>query len=103
MTTRNDKNRTEGTDNFFYSILTLKNKNECYAFFEDLLSVNELRSLAQRYTVAEMLKKGKTYQQIEEATGASSATISKVAQSLNYGKGGYDIAINRLNAKRAAM
>ncbi len=101
MTSRFDKNRSEGTDNFFYSILTLKNRNECYAFFEDLLSVNELNSIAQRYTVAELLKSGKTYHEIEEITGASSATISKVAQALNYGHGGYDIAIGRSKARRS--
>ena len=103
MSNRFDKNRSDRTDDFFYSILMLKNKNECYDFFEDLKKKKKIQSIAQRYTVAKLLKSGMTYQQIEEATGASSATISKVSQSLNYGKGGYDIAISRLEKKKAAF
>ena len=65
-------------------------RQECYSFFEDLCTVNELLSLSQRFEVAAMLKDGKTYLEIAEKTGASTATISRVNRSLNYGNDGYE-------------
>ena len=92
-----DKIHTEAVDELFDAILTLKNKEECYCFFEDLCTVNELLSISQRYEVAKMLKEKKTYHDIAEKTGASTATISRVNRSLNYGNDGYDMVFGRLN------
>ena len=78
------KIRTEEVDHLFEAILTLQNKEECYQFFEDVCTVNELLSLAQRYEVAQMLRNKNTYLEIAEKTGASTATISRVNRSLNY-------------------
>ena len=79
----NKKIRTEAVDSLFEAILTLENKEECYSFFEDLCTVNELLSLSQRFEVASMLREKKTYLDIAEKTGASTATISRVNRSLN--------------------
>lgn len=81
----------------FEAVLTLKDADECYSFFEDVCTVNELLSLSQRYEVAKMLREGKTYLEIAERTGASTATISRVNRSLNYGNDGYDMVFSRLN------
>lgn len=75
----------------------MKNISECYKFFEDICTVNELKSLAQRLEVAKMLTDGETYSTIVQKTGASTATISRVNRALNYGSGGYKIILNRLN------
>ena len=87
--------RTE-VDHLFEAILTLKDKEECYTFFEDVCTINELLSISQRYEVAKMLREGKTYLEIAEKTGASTATISRVNRSLNYGSDGYDMVFERL-------
>ena len=92
----NKKIKTDAVDSLFDAILTLKDKNECYAFFEDLCTVNELLSLSQRFEVASMLRDHKTYLDIAEKTGASTATISRVNRSLNYGNDGYELVFNRL-------
>ena len=84
-------------DSLFQAILALENVDECYAFFEDLCTINELTSLAQRLQVARMLRLGKTYTVIEEETGVSTATISRVKRFLNYGAGGYTLILNRLD------
>ena len=88
--------RTEAVDHLFEAILTLENKEECYTFFQDVCTINELLSLSQRYEVAKMLREKKTYLEIAEKTGASTATISRVNRSLNYGNDGYDIVFGRL-------
>ncbi|MBQ9023440.1 MAG: TrpR YerC/YecD [Eubacterium sp.] len=88
--------RTEAVDHLFEAILLLKDKEECYTFFEDVCSVNELLSLSQRFEVAYMLREKKTYLDIAEKTGASTATISRVNRSLNYGKDGYDMIFDRM-------
>ena len=77
--------RTEAVDHLFEAILTLENKEECYTFFQDVCTINELLSLSQRYEVAKMLREKKTYLEIADKTGASTATISRVNRSLNYG------------------
>lgn len=92
----NKKIKTEAVDHLFEAILSLENRAECYAFFEDLCTVNELLSLSQRFEVATMLKAGKTYLDIAEKTGASTATISRVNRSLNYGNDGYDMVFSRI-------
>ncbi len=93
----NSKIKTEAVDSLFDGILCWKTREECYEFFEDLCTVNELLSLSQRYEVAYMLKAGHTYMEIAEKTGASTATISRVNRSLNYGNDGYEMVFNRLS------
>ena len=90
------KIRTEAVDYLFQGILSLKDKEECYTFFEDVCTVNELISLAQRFEVAGMLRKKHTYNDIAEKTGASTATISRVNRSLSYGNDGYEMVFSRM-------
>jgi TrpR-related protein YerC/YecD len=92
----NKKLKTDAVDYLFDAILQLQNKEECYNFFEDLCTVNELLSLSQRFEVASMLRDKKTYLEIAEKTGASTATISRVNRSLNYGTDGYELIFERL-------
>ena len=91
------KIRTEAVDYLFEAILSLENKEECYIFFEDICTINELLSLSQRFEVAKMLREQKTYLEIAEKTGASTATISRVNRSLNYGNDGYDMVFERID------
>ena len=93
----NKKIKTEAVDFLFDAILSLENRDECYSFFEVLCTVNELLSLSQRFEVAAMLGDKKTYLEIAEKTGASTATISRVNRSLNYGNDGYDMVFSRIN------
>lgn len=90
------KIRTEAVDFLFDAILLLENKEECYKFFEDICTINELLSLSQRFEVAKMLRNQNTYLEIAEKTGASTATISRVNRSLNYGNDGYDMIFERM-------
>ncbi len=90
------KIKSEPVDQLFDAILTLKSREECYSFFEDLCTVNELLSLSQRFEVASMLREKKTYLEIAEKTGASTATISRVNRSLTYGNDGYDLVFERM-------
>jgi len=92
----NKKLKNDAVDQLFDAILCLKNKEECYNFFEDLCTINELLSLSQRLDVAIMLRQKKTYMEIAEKTGASTATISRVNRSLNYGCDGYDLIFERM-------
>ena len=87
---------TEAVTHLFEAILTLKNVDECYTFFEDACTINELLSLAQRFEVARMLRQKKTYLEISKKTGASTATISRVNRSLIYGNDGYEMVLNRM-------
>ena len=96
----NKKIRTESVDTLFDAILSLENREECYRFFEDLCTINELLSLSQRFEVASMLKSHKTYLEIAEKTGASTATISRVNRSLNYGNDGYELVFSRMDEKK---
>lgn len=93
MNKQNKKNRS---DELYKAILKLETVEECKHFFDDLCTVNELLALEQRYEVATYLSKGMIYNEILEKTGASSATISRVNRSLQYGKGGYAIVFQRL-------
>lgn len=90
------KIHTEAVDHLFEAILCLKNKEECYTFFEDVCTINELLSLSQRFEVARMLRRKNTYLEISEKTGASTATISRVNRSLIYGNDGYELVFKRL-------
>lgn len=85
------------TDNLFDGILQLKTRNECYEFFEDLCTINEIRDMSQRLEVARMLEAGEKYDQIEKETGASTETISRVKRCLKYGADGYLTVLSRLN------
>lgn len=93
----NKKLKTDAVDQLFNAILCLQTREECYTFFEDLCTVNELLSLSQRYEVAAMLRNHKTYLEIAEKTGASTATISRVNRSLNYGNDSYNMVFERLS------
>lgn len=97
------KLRTEAVAHLFEGILSLKNIEECYTFFEDVCTVNELLSLSQRFEVARMLRSQKTYLDIAEKTGASTATISRVNRSLNYGNDGYDMVFARIGMGKEEM
>ena len=85
--------------NLFAAILTLETVEECNDFFADLCTVQELKSMSQRYQVAVMLKDKKVYSDIVRETGASTATISRVNRSLSYGNDGYQMVLDRLNNK----
>jgi TrpR-related protein YerC/YecD len=84
------------TDLFFDAILSMESKEDCYRFFEDVSTVNELRALSQRFFIAKLLSEGKTYQEIEALTKASTATISRINKCCRYGADGYGIAIARI-------
>ena len=95
----NEKIKTDAVDYIFEAILCFETKEECYSFFADLCTVNELLSLSQRFEVAAMLKEKKTYLGIAEKTGASTATISRVNRSLNYGNDGYELVFGRMEPR----
>lgn len=90
---------TNAMDMLLKGVLSLKNMDEAYLFFEDLCTVGELEALQQRFEVALLLRKEKTYQEIADTTGASTATISRVNRALNYGNDGYDMIFERLEEK----
>lgn len=92
----NPKLKDTLTDQLFQAILRLKNEEECYQFFEDICTIGELRSLAQRLEVARMLQQGSTYDDIVARTGASTATISRVKRCLHYGADGYKLILSRI-------
>ncbi|WP_017754514.1 YerC/YecD family TrpR-related protein [Calidifontibacillus oryziterrae] len=94
-----DKLRGKSLDQLFEAILSLNDLEECYRFFDDLCTVNEIQSLAQRLEVARMLRDGFTYHKIETETGASTATISRVKRCLNYGNDAYIMALDRVDSK----
>ncbi len=92
----NKKIHTGEMDRLMKGILQLNTLEECYQFFEDLCTINELVSLGQRFEVAGMLRDNHTYSEIAEATGASTATISRVNRSLTYGNDGYNLILDRM-------
>ncbi len=96
----NPKLKDHETDMLFEAVLQLETVEECYMFFEDVCTITELKALAQRFQVARMLKKGKTYSEIVEETGASSATISRVNRCIHYGADGYNLIIDRMEESR---
>ncbi len=95
----NSKIKDHNLDQLFEAILTLENVDECYAFFEDLCTVPELKAMSQRYVVATMLNDKRVYSDIVSETGASTATISRVNRSLIYGCDGYEMVFERLKKK----
>ena len=96
-----DRISSESLDRLYQSILQLETVEECYDFFEDLCTIKELRDLSQRLEVAFLLDQGLSYQQVAAQTGVSSATICRVKKCLDYGSGGYRLAIDRETAKKA--
>ncbi len=89
-------NRNESTDALFCAILSLQDLDECYRFFGDLLTIQELSAFAQRLQVARMLSEGKTYETIRAEIATSSSTITRVNTELRYGSGGYQMVLERL-------
>ncbi len=83
-------------EDMYRAILTLETVDELMKFFDDLCTVSELQAMEQRFQVAELLNEGMIYNDILEKTGASSATISRVNRSLQYGKDGYAVAFRRM-------
>ena len=92
----NSKIKSKETDLLFNAILQLQSEDECYQFFEDLCTVNELKAMSQRLVVAKMLSEGRVYSDIVEATGASTATISRVKRSVEYGCDSYAMLFSRM-------
>ncbi|MBQ8359591.1 MAG: TrpR-related protein YerC/YecD [Oscillospiraceae bacterium] len=90
------KLQSETMNQLFDAILNLENREECYAFFEDLCTIKELQDMAQRLQVAQMLYDGCSYQTIAEAAETSTATIGRVSRCLNYGSGGYRTMLGRM-------
>lgn len=97
----NEKLQDENLDSLFKAVLALENMDECYRFFEDLCTVPELKAMAQRIVVAQMLTERHIYTDIVGRTGASTATISRVARALNYGSDGYNLVFERLGVHPA--
>lgn len=93
------KLKSKDVDFLFEAILTLENLEDCYRFFEDICTVNEIKAMAQRIHVAKMLRERKTYIDIADTTGASTATISRVNRFYNYGNDGYKRVFERLKEK----
>lgn len=94
--------KKEKSEQLYKAILQLQDEEECYAFFQDLCTVSELRSMEQRFQVASLLDDGMIYNDILERTGASSATISRVNRSLAFGHGGYQVFFERRAEKEQA-
>lgn len=96
----NDKIKTKAVDGLFDAILTLKTRDECYDFFEDLCTITEILAMAQRLEVAKLLSEEETYQEIAKETSASTATVSRVNRSLKYGNDGYELVLRRLKENK---
>lgn len=92
----NSKIKSKQADSFFEAVLLLENMEECYRFFEDICTIKEMQAITQRLEVAKLLKANKTYNEIEADTGASTATISRINRSLNYGAEGYNMILTKL-------
>ena len=93
------KKHIEEAEHLFQAILKLQTIEECQAFFDDLCTIKEIQDLSQRFDVATMLDEGKNYQEISRATGASTATISRVNRAYLYGSGGYGKILEKLNGE----
>ena len=91
------KLHNKDVDALFEAILSLETVEECYSFFEDACTIKEIIEIAQRLKAAKMLKNGVNYVEISKETGMSTATISRVNKCLEYGNGGYNIVLDRLN------
>lgn len=97
----NNKIKDKNVDFFFQAVLQLESLEECYDFFEDVCTITELKAISQRIVVAKMLSDKRVYSDIVKETGASTATISRVNRSLQYGCDGYEIVFARLDAPKS--
>ena len=88
-------------EELYEGILTLESVEDCNRFFEDICTIKELQSISQRLKVAKMLRENHTYTQIEQATGVSTATISRISKFLHFGPGGYNLVLDRLDKKKS--
>lgn len=93
------KNRYKDIDELFKGILKLENIEECYRFFEDICTISELKSMAQRLHVAKLLRQKKIYADIRNETGASTTTITRISAALDYGSGGYSLILDKLECE----
>ena len=93
------KLKNERTDLLAQAFLTLESEEDCYRLFEDLFTIREVQDLSSRMEIALMLRDKVTYNDIVEKTGASTATIGRVNRALNYGAGGYERVIEKLEKK----
>jgi TrpR-related protein YerC/YecD len=91
--------KREDIDKLFRAILMLETEEDCYRFFEDICTINEIHAIAQRLEVAKLLNEKKTYSEIEELTGASTATISRINKCLVYGADGYKLVLAKMENK----
>ncbi len=96
----NKRPKKPRNEKLYEAILSLRDLDECMRFFDDLCTVTELMAMEQRYQVASCLNEGMIYNDILAQTGASSATISRVNRSLQYGRGGYAVVFDRLGEKK---
>lgn len=90
------KIKNDEIDELYNAIMSLKSREECYQFFDDLCTFGEIKAMAQRFRVAKLLTEGKTFTQISEEVGASSATITRVNKCITYGSDGYKLILDRL-------
>ena len=95
----NTKLKDMNVDYLFKAVLSLETMEECYSFFEDLCTVTELKAISQRIVVAKMLSDDRVYSDIVKETGASTATISRVNRSLQFGCNGYEKIFERVEEK----
>ncbi|APC42078.1 YerC/YecD family TrpR-related protein [Clostridium estertheticum] len=100
MSEYSSKLESKDMDFLFEGILSLQTKEECYRFFEDICTINEIKAFEQRFQIATMLVDKRTYIDITGAIGASTATISRINRSLNYGSDGYKLILERLKLKK---
>lgn len=91
--------KRDDIDKLFQAILMLETQEDCYRFFEDICTINEIHAIAQRLEVAKLLNEKKTYSEIEEMTGASTATISRINKCLVYGADGYKLVLAKMESK----
>jgi TrpR-related protein YerC/YecD len=91
--------KRDDIDKLFQAVLMLETEEECYRFFEDICTINEIHAIAQRLEVAKLLNEKKTYSEIEEMTGASTATISRINKCLVYGADGYKLVLAKMENK----
>ena len=87
---------SKSLDRLFEAVLRLESVEECYGFFEDVCTINEVQDMAQRFDVAVLLDEGRNYQSISKEVNVSTATISRVSRCLNYGSGGYRKALEKM-------
>lgn len=90
------KMKNDETDELYDAIMSLRSREECYQFFDDLCTFGEIKAMSQRFHVASLLSEGKTFTQISEEVGASSATITRVNKCITYGSDGYKLVLERL-------